>query len=259
MITIKKPEEIEVLREGGKRLATILDTLVAAIKPGMKTGELNDIAERMIAENNDSAPFLNYRPSGVARPFPASLCVCINEEIVHGIPNENERTIEQGDLVTVDLGLKHEGLITDSARTTGVGKLDKVSQELLWTTQEALAAGINAARGGGHVGDIGAAVQEVVSKTPFVIIEELVGHGVGYDVHEDPYVPNVGVRGEGPELKPGMVLAIEVMLAESGKGGIKFAPDGWTFVTPEGVRSTQIEHTVVITEGEPEILTLSKK
>ncbi|PCI28062.1 type I methionyl aminopeptidase [Candidatus Wolfebacteria bacterium] len=259
MITIKTNEEIEKLREGGKHLANILDVLESAVRPGMKTGELNDIAERMIAENGDTASFLNYRPSGVSRPFPASLCVCINEEIVHGVSNEDERTIKQGDLVTVDLGVTHDNLITDSARTVGAGKLDKVSQELLWTTTEALAAGIDAARGGGNIGDIGAAVQAVVKKTPFVIIEELVGHGVGYSVHEDPFVPNKGVKGEGPELKPGMVLAIEVMLAEHGSGGIAFAPDGWTYVTPEGGRSAQVEHTVVITDGEAEILTLSQK
>lgn len=254
-VTIKTAEEIEILREGGKRLAYILDELEKAVKPGVTTADLEDIAAKLISEGGDTGAFLGYKPQGAARPFPANLCVCINEEIVHGIPNEDPRTIQEGDIVTVDLGLTHKKLVTDSARTVTVGNVDKVGKELVWATREALMAGIDAARGGGHVGDIGAAVEAVIKKTPFVIIRDLVGHGVGYSVHEDPYVPNYGTKGTGEELVPGMVLAVEVMLAESGKGGIKVMPDGYTYVTPEGCRSSQIEHTIVITEGEAEILT----
>lgn len=257
MAAIKTAEELDSLREGGKRLAAILDELTAMVRPGITTDDLENKAVELIAAGGDTGSFLNYRPDGAARPFPANLCVCVNEEIVHGIPNEDPRTLKQGDIVTVDLGLIHNGLFTDSARTVAVGEIDQKAKEFIWKTDEALMAGIDAARPGNHIGDIGYAVESVIKKTPYVIIRELVGHGVGHAVHEEPYVPNFGKPGTGEEIVPGMVLAIEVMLAESGSGKIKLMPDGYTYVTDDGVRSTQIEHTVIITEDGPEIITLS--
>jgi len=255
----KTDAEIDILREGGKRLAQVLDVLEELVVPGVRTDALDLKAYELIVGIGDTPAFLNYKPEGTSRAFPASLCVSINNEIVHGIPNENPQTIQEGDIVGIDLGIIHDGLFTDSARTVIAGKGNERAKEIIAVTRKALYAGIDSARAGAHIGDIGYAVAGVVKPTPFVIIEELVGHGVGHSVHEEPLVPNVGVRGNGVALEAGMVLALEVMLAESGKGGIAIADDDFTYITDNGSRSTQIEHTILITtDGAPEILTLSK-
>ena len=254
MITIKSAEEIEVLREGGKRLAFILQEVAKAVKPGDLTSELNDLANELAKERGDIPSTLNYKPSGAKRAYPASICVSINDEIVHGIPNENPRILNEGDIVSLDMCLTHAGLVTDSAITVGVGKIDSVSQKLLNVTKEALYAGIKAAKGNKHTGDIGYAVERVAKANGFSIVEDLCGHGVGYSVHEDPYVPNFGERGRGDKLKSGMTIAIEPML-NVGKKEIFIEKDGYTFKTKDGSRSAHFEHTVVITNGEPEILT----
>lgn len=261
MGTQKTNEEIALLREGGARHASILDVLSEMVAPGISTQVLEDRARELIAEcEGDTASFLGYRPEGAPRPFPAALCVSINEEIVHGIPNEDPTILQEGDIVKIDLGLTHAGLVTDSARTVIVGQGDERAREFVAATRRALEAGIAAARAGNHIGDIGYAVESVVRATPFVIIEELVGHGVGYSVHEEPLVPNVGQPGTGMKILPRMVLAIEAMLAEEGDGRLSLGADGYTYSTADGARSTQIEHTIAITEnGAPEILTLSKK
>jgi methionyl aminopeptidase len=252
---LKSPEEIKILQEGGKRHAEILRALAAMVKPGLSTLQLEDEARRLIEEGGDKAAFLGYTPTGAKRPFPAALCVSINEEIVHGIPNENEKIIQEGDVVSIDLGLVHGGLITDSAVTVGAGNLDPETRELIRATQEALEAGIRAAQPGNHVGDIGAAVQKVAEKTKFALAENLAGHGVGYKVHEEPFVPNAGEPGEGEKLVPGMVIAIEPML-NVGSGAIKNTRDGYTIVTRDGSKSAHFEHTVAITEKGNIILTL---
>ncbi len=254
MITIKTKEDIEKLRVGGKHLATVLLRLKEATKPGVQTKDLDALAEKLVRDYGDTPAFLQYKPKGAVRPFPASLCLSINDEIVHGIPTENNRTLEEGDVVSLDMGLIHEGLIVDSAITVGVGDIDAKAKKLLAATEEGLYKGIKRALGGMRVGDIGAGVESVAVRNGFSIADELAGHGVGYKVHEDPFIPNFGVPGEGPLLKPGMVIAIEPMFNE-GTSEITFADDGWTIKTKDGSRSAHFEHTVLITEQEPEILT----
>ncbi len=254
MVTIKTKEEIAILKEGGKRLAFILDEVGKACKPGVSTSELNDLADKLARENGDVSSYIGYRPHGAKRAYPANICVSINDEIVHGIPNENPKILKEGDIVSLDMCLTHKNLITDSAITVPVGKIDEKTKKLLEVTKSALEAGINAARGGKNVGDIGYAVERVAKANGFSIVEDLCGHGVGYKVHEDPYIPNFGERGQGEKLKPGMVIAIEPMLNE-GRKEIKLEKDGYTYSTADGKMSAHFEHTIVITGGEPEVLT----
>ena len=255
MIKLKSKEEIEIMREGGKRHAEILRELAKLCEPGTSTLILEEEAIRMIKEGGDKSAFLGYTPSGAKRPYPAALCVSINDEIVHGIPNEAERIIRDGDLVSIDLGLVHKGLITDAAITVAVGATDDEARKLLDITRRALEAGIREAKPGNTVGDIGQAVSEIVDETKFSLAEDLAGHGVGYKVHEDPFVPNFGVSGDGEKLVPGMVIAIEPMV-NTGKAGIKLSKDGYTIKTKDGSRSAHFEHTVAITEKGNIILTL---
>lgn len=254
MITIKSDEEIEVLREGGKRLAFILQEVAKAVKPGVSTAELNELADSLAMERGDIPSTLNYKPHGAKRAYPASICVSVDDEIVHGIPNENPRILKEGEIVSLDMCLTHGGLVTDSAITVAVGKIDSAAQKLIDVTKEALFAGIKTVKGGGHIGDIGYAIERVAKANGFSIVEDLCGHGVGYSVHEDPYVPNYGERGRGDKLRPGMIIAIEPMLNE-GKKEIFIAKDGYTFKTKDGSRSAHFEHTIVVTKKGAEILT----
>jgi len=254
MITIKTQEDIDFLIEGGKRHAFILNELVKLIVPGVSSLTLEELAMKLIKKEGDRAAFFNYKPEGAKRPYPAALCVSVNEEIVHGIPNEIPRILIEGDIVTLDLGLVHNGLITDSAVTVPVGKVSAEDLRLITATEEALEAGIRAARGGNHVGDIGYAIEQVTKKYNLAGALGLSGHGVGYEVHEDPYVPNTGMPGTGAKLKAGMVIAIEPMLV-LGKGDIKLLKDGYTFVTKDGKKAAHSEHTIVITENDPIVVT----
>jgi methionyl aminopeptidase len=253
-IKYKTREEIEILREGGKRHAEILRALSEMVEPGMSTLVLEEEALRLVKAHGDKPAHLNYQPVGAPRPFPAVLCVSINDEIVHGIPNEAPRILNDGDIVSIDLSLIHKGLFTDSAVTVAVGKIDDEAKELLRVTMAALEAGIKAAQPGGHIGDIGEAISDVVEASRFHLAEDLVGHGVGYAVHEDPYVPNIGVAGEGEELKPGMVIAIEPMV-NVGSGAIRPMKDGYTIKTRDGSRSAHFEHSVAILEKGNLVLT----
>jgi methionyl aminopeptidase len=257
MITIKSKQEIEILREGGKHLAFILEEVGKMAKPGISTLELNDLVNKLAKEKGDMPSTLNYKPKGAKRAYPASICVSINDEIVHGIPNENPKILKDGDIVSLDMCLTHRGLVTDSAITVPIGKICNASKKLIKVTKEALYAGIKAAKANKHTGDIGYAVERVAKANGFSVVEELCGHGVGYSVHEDPYVPNYGERGRGDRLKPGMVIAIEPMLNEGGKG-VFIDKDGYTFKTSDESRSAHFEHTILITNGEPEILTKLK-
>lgn len=254
MITIKTKEDIQILREGGKRHAEILRALKAMVRPGITAKELDDEARRLIFEGGDTPAFLNYQPSGATRPFPACLCVSINDEVVHGIPNEKEKILKEGDIVSLDLGLVHKGLITDAAITVAVGKVAKGPEELLAATEKALYAGIKAAKGGKKIGDVGMAIERLALAHNFGVIEELSGHGVGYHVHEDPFIPNFGEAGTGETLKPGMVIAIEPMF-NLGSRHVVLDDDGYTYRTKDGKASAHFEHTILITKGEPEILT----
>lgn len=253
-IRLKSEADIKTLREGGRRHAQILRALKKMVRPGLSTEALENEARKLIEESGDKAAHLGYTPKGAPRPFPAALCISINNEIVHGIPNERPKTLEEGDIVSIDLSLVHKDRVTDSAITVGVGKIDEESQELLQVTEEALAAGVKAAQPGNHIGDIGAAISGIVKQSRFSLAEDLVGHGVGFSIHEDPYVPNVGKPGKGEKLVPGMVIAIEPMV-NIGSGAIKNLNDGYTIVTRDGSRSAHFEHTVAITEKGNIILT----
>lgn len=256
MITTKTKEEIEILREGGRRLAEIMKAISQRVAPGISSVELNDLAEKMAIDGEDKPAFLNYKPYGALRPYPASLCVSVNNEIVHGIPNEGDKILKEGDIVSLDMGLIHKGLITDMAITVPVGKIDDSAQKLIDVCKESLMKGIEAANGANTIGDIGFAIEKYVRPFGYGIVRELAGHGVGYKVHEQPYVPNFGRRGAGEKLKPGMVLAIEPMLNE-GTREIILDKDDYTYRTKDGKRSAHFEHTILITKKAPEILTKS--
>lgn len=242
------------MKEGGKRHAFILNELVKKVAPGISTMDLENLAKELIKEGGDTPAFLNYTPRGAKRAYPAALCVSINDEIVHGIPNENPVVLKNGDVVSLDIGLVHSGLITDSAVTVGVGKINEEDRKLIEHCKEALYKGIKEARGGNHVGDIGFAIESFIKPLGYGLCEGLAGHGVGYKVHEDPFVPNEGVRGEGELLKPGMVIAIEPMIT-LGTNKIMLSKDGYTYKTRDGSKAAHFEHTIAITEGEPIILT----
>lgn len=254
MINIKTKEEIEIMKEGGKRHAYILSELAKKVAVGISTLDLENLAKKLIKEGGDTSAFLNYTPRGAKRAYPAALCVSVNNEIVHGIPNESPLVLQEGDVVSIDLGLVHKGLITDSAVTVGVGKIKKEDLKLIKHCQEALALGIKSARGGGHVGDIGYTIESFIRPLGYGICQGLAGHGVGYKVHEDPFVPNEGKRSTGEVLRPGMVIAIEPMLT-LGTDKIVLSSDGYTYKTADGSNAAHFEHTVAITDGGPIVLT----
>jgi methionyl aminopeptidase len=256
MIQLKTKEDIAILREGGRRHAVIMAALRAMVRPGVTTKELDDAAARMIAEGGDTAAFFGYKPRGAKRAFPASLCVSVNDEVVHGIPNENNRTLVEGDIVSLDLGLIHRGLITDMAVTVPVGKVSSEASALLQTTERALMAGIRAATAGKRVTDVSTAIERVgraarggtspAAREGYGIVEELSGHGVGYKVHEDPFVPNY-VKGnqKGEVMQAGLVIAIEPMFNLGGKD-VTLDADGYTIRTADGSASAHFEHTILI-------------
>jgi len=252
-VIIKTPEQIKIIKEGGKILARVLSKTINMVKPGISTYELDQYAHKLIKEEGGIPAFLNYKPEGVAKAYPASLCVSVNNEIVHGIPNKN-KILKEGDIVSLDLGLKYKGLFTDHARTVAVGKISKKDQELIDNTKKALEVGILAARGGATVGDIGHAIESFVNRR-YGIVRELAGHGVGVKIHEDPYIPNYGKIGKGQKLIPGMIVAIEPML-NIGKDHIVSLDDGYTIKTADGSRSAHFEHTILITEDDAEIITM---
>jgi len=252
-IRYKTEEDIQKLRESGRINAQILREVAKKVKPGAKASELNAYAERLIDEAGVTAAFLGYKPAGVEIPYPASLCVSINEEVVHGIPTE-EKVLKEGDIVTLDLGISYEGMITDHAITVPVGVIDEESQKLIKATQSAINAGISALKLGGHVGDFGAEVMKVAEKNGFSLAEDLSGHGVGYSVHEEPFIPNEAEKGEGPELKEGLVIAVEPMLC-LGDGAVKCLSDQYTYITRDGRRAAHFEHTIAFTKKGVEILT----
>jgi methionyl aminopeptidase len=251
---IYSSEEIEILREGGKRLAFILNEVAKKVVVGAKVLELNDYAEQLIKEGGDKPAFLHYQPEGANFPYPASLCVSINDEIVHGISSNNRRELQDGDIVGIDLGLNHKGLITDMAMTVGVGNIGREDKKLIETTKQALFEGIKVAKTGNTTGDIGYAISKFAKPNGFGIVDDLGGHGVGKSVHEEPFIPNNARKGSGEKLKKGMVIALEPMLNEGTKK-IVLSDDGYTFKTADGGNSAHFEHTILITDGAPEILT----
>jgi methionyl aminopeptidase len=251
---IKSDTERENLIEGGKRLAAVLSALRAKTAPGVTTQELDDLAEELIRAGGDEPCFLGYTPEGAGRPYPATLCVSINDEIVHGIPNESVKVLKEGDIVGLDLGLTHNGIIVDAAITVPVGNINAESEKLLHATENALMAGIAAAVPGKHVGDISYAIQQEIEKADFKVVKELGGHGVGELVHEEPFIPNFGRPGDGELLEENMVLALEPISAV-GKAAVILAPDGYTFRTKDGSRSAHFEHTILLEKGGARIIT----
>ncbi|HRY62614.1 MAG TPA: type I methionyl aminopeptidase [Candidatus Paceibacterota bacterium] len=253
-ITIKKPEDIKILREGGKRLSYILGEIAKAVRPGVKQTELNDIAERLIIEGGDKPAFKGYRPYGAKTAFPAALCVSLNDEVVHGIPAN--QALSEGDLVSLDIGLEHKGLFTDMAITVPVGMIDSAAKKLIDVTKKSLEIGIKEVKDGAKIGNIGYAIEKFVKQYKFGIVRELAGHGVGYAIHEPPYVPNYGKKNSGLTLKEGMVIAIEPMVNEGGDA-IYEAEDEWTVKTEDASRSAHFEKTILVTKNGAEVLTPS--
>jgi len=252
-VIIKTKKQIEGIREGGKILARVLDKVAKKVAPGVSAYEIDKYAYDLIKKEGGIPAFLNYRPEGAPEAFPASICISVNNEIVHSIPTKT-KVFKEGDIVSLDLGLKYKGLFTDHAVTVPVGKISKKDERLLSDTKKALEIGIWAARGGATVGDIGNAIESFVNRK-YGIVRELSGHGVGVKIHEDPYIPNYGKKGKGQKLIPGMIIAIEPML-NIGKDDIVGADDNWTIKTADGTRSAHFEHTILITEGDAEILTV---
>lgn len=252
-ISIKTKEEIEILKQGGKILADVLKELSVLAKAGVSTGFLNQRAESIILARGGEPAFLNYHPPFMEKPYPATLCVSLNEVVVHGLPSE-KIILKEGDILKLDLGVKYKNLFTDAAITVGIGELTKEKQELINITKQALALAISEVKPGNHIGDIGFAIENHVESNGFYVIEILVGHGVGYAVHEEPNVPNYGKKGKGPELKSGMVLAIEPMVSLKTKE-VKLSKDGFGYETLGGSLSAHFEHTVAVTDTGHIVLT----
>jgi methionyl aminopeptidase len=248
VIQLKSAREIDVMARGGVILAAALDLLQREARPGLTTAQLDAMAEEFIRSHDGATPAFKGLYG-----FPGSVCISVNNEIVHGIPSK-KRLVVDGDIVSLDVGVKYEGYFTDSAVTVPIGDVAPETQRLLDVTREALEAGIAAALPGNHTGDIGAAVQGVVEAAGFSVVRELVGHGVGVTPHEDPQVPNYGKPKRGTKLAPGLTIAIEPMV-NAGSGATRTMPDRWTVVTVDGSRSAHFEHTVAVTEGGPRVLT----
>jgi methionyl aminopeptidase len=250
MIPIKNQREIEKMRVSCLAASTILDQVCSMVRPGVTTGEVDQAAADLMAEAGCRSAFLNYRG------FPGNICISVNEEVVHGIGGP--RKIQYGDIVKLDIGVIKDGWVGDTATTVPVGVIDHQVQRLLTVTEEVLLKAIPYATDGRRLGDLSAAVEAEVVANGYSVVREFVGHGVGRNLHEEPQVPNYGRRGTGPKLKPGMVLAIEPMV-NMGVSGVKILPDGWTVVTADRKPSAHFEHTVLVTKGEPEILTWREK
>ncbi|MEA2701678.1 MAG: methionyl aminopeptidase [Candidatus Parcubacteria bacterium] len=238
--------------EAGKRLAEVLVRLEKAVAPGKTTGELDALAEELIRAGGDTPAFKGYTPEGAAYPFPAALCISVNDEVVHGIPGG--RVLTEGDIVSLDLGLVHKGFVMDAAVTVPVGNVDAASSALMEATRAALDRAIEAARPGNRIGDISYATGKAFQGTEFSVVKVLGGHGVGRNVHEEPYVANDGHPGTGPEIVSGMVLALEP-IANAGKAGVLIDNDGYTYRTRDGSRSAHFEHSILIEEEGTTILT----
>jgi methionyl aminopeptidase len=249
MIPIKRPAEIESMRRSGAAVAEILDTLMASIQPGITTGDVDAQAAALIRARGGKSPFHGYRG------FPGHICISVNEEVVHGIGGR--RKLLYGDLVKLDVGIVLDGWVGDTAASVPVGAVSPEVTQLCQQTEVALAAGIAKARSGNRLGDIGSAIEKAVSQGGYSVVKEFVGHGVGRSLHEEPQIPNYGKSGTGPLLKPGMTLAIEPMV-NMGRSDVRILADGWTVVAVDGKFSSHFEHTVLVTEGEPEILTCRK-
>lgn len=246
MILLKRDSELATMRKGGRILAETMALVSEAIRPGVTTDELDAIADRFIRKNGATPSFFGYKG------FPKAACISVNEEVVHGIPGG--RVIEEGDIVTLDFGVFFEGFHTDSAWTFGVGAISRDAQRLLNVTRESLMQGISKARVGSRVGDVSAAVQKYVEGNGYSVVRDLVGHGIGKRLHEEPSVPNFGKAGRGDLLKAGTTICIEPMV-NAGREQVVTLADDWTVVTKDGTLSAHFEHTVAVTPDGPWLLT----
>ncbi|MFA6047962.1 MAG: type I methionyl aminopeptidase [Parcubacteria group bacterium] len=251
MIIIKTQEEIEKMREGGHKLAEIMDEIGKAVRPGQNTHEIDELSRRLIFDIGGIPIFEGY--GGPENPYPGAVCASINHEVVHGIPRK-DRILKEGDVLKIDIGMKYRNLITDMARTFPVGKVSPEAWKLMKATRESLNMGISKLKAGAKLSEYSQAVESYVRANGFSVIRELVGHGVGYELHEDPQIPNYTSNAKDIILKEGMTLALEPMI-NVGTEKIKLQKDGWTYVTADGKLSAHFEDTIVITKGGVEILT----
>jgi len=246
MISIKTEEEISIMAEGGRRLAGITRELEKQVRPGIKTSELNELAEELISKAEGKPSFKGYDG------FPAAICVSVNEEVVHGVPSERE--LKNGDIVSLDLGMKYKGYHSDMAVTVPVGNISPETHRLIRVTKKALKRGINKVRPGNTFGDIGNTIQRFVESQGFGVVRDLCGHGIGRELHEDPQILNYGKRGSGEEIKEGMVICLEPMVTV-GDWSVKRSPDGCGFQTRDGSLSAHFEHMIAVTKHGCRILT----
>lgn len=247
-VTIKSAREIERMREAGRILSITHEELSKALKPGMTTWDIDHLGEEIIRSYGCIPSFLNYNG------YPASICVSVNDEVVHGIPSK-KRFLEEGDIVSLDAGVIYKGYHSDAARTYGIGEITPNAGQLIEVTRQCFFEGIKFAKSGNHLGDISAAIQKYAESFGYGVVRDLVGHGIGANLHEEPEIPNFVQRRRGIILRPGMTLAIEPMINE-GTPEVEWLDDDWTVVTEDGSLSAHYENTILITEGEPEILSL---
>ncbi|WP_230398263.1 type I methionyl aminopeptidase [Novisyntrophococcus fermenticellae] len=248
-VSIKTAREIELMRHAGMLLEKVHDELEKAIKPGISTWDIDHLGEEIIRSFGCIPNFLNYNG------YPASICVSVNDEVVHGIPNKNH-ILEEGDIVSLDAGLIYKGYHSDAARTHAVGEVSDEASQLMRVTRQSFFEGIKFAKAGNHLHEISSAIGNYAESFGYGVVRELVGHGIGTHLHEDPQIPNFACKSRGIRLQPGMTLAIEPMI-NIGRPEVVWLDDDWTVVTEDGTLSAHYENTVLITEGEPEILTLS--
>lgn len=249
-VTIKSAREIELMRKSCSILSGVFDGIAEALRPGMTTKDIDILGEKLIRDAGCIPNFKNYEG------YPASICVSVNDEVVHGIPNK-KHVIKEGDIVSLDAGLIYKGYHSDMARTFGIGTVSKEAQLLMDRTKQSFFEGIKMARAGNHLFDISAAIDDYISQFGYGIVKDLVGHGIGTKLHEDPQIPNFRQKRKGILLQPGMTLAIEPMI-NAGGWEVAFLDDDWTVVTQDGSLSAHYENTILITDGDPEILTLGK-
>lgn len=249
MVSIKSEREIELMREAGKILARVHEELGKALKPGMSTLDVDKLGERIIRGYGCIPSFKNYNG------YPASICVSVNDEVVHGIPDKHHY-LKEGDIVSLDAGVIYKGYHSDAARTHGIGEISPEAQKLITVTKQSFFEGIKFAKAGNHLNDISSAIQAYAEGFGYGVVRDLVGHGIGSHLHEDPEVPNFSQKRRGVRLRPGMTLAIEPMI-NAGRYDVAWLDDDWTVVTDDGSLSAHYENTVLITDGEPEILSLS--
>lgn len=247
-VTIKSGREIDLMREAGRLLEIVHDELGKAIRPGISTKDIDRLAEKLIRSYGCIPNFFNYQG------FPASVCVSVNEEVVHGIPRE-DHILKEGDIISLDAGLIYKGYHSDAARTYAVGSISPEAEKLITVTRQSFFEGIKMAKAGNHLYDISNTIDAYVTAHGYGIVRDLVGHGIGTKLHEDPQIPNFAQKRKGLLLQPGMTLAIEPMI-NMGTGDVRWLDDEWTVVTADGAYSAHYENTILITEGEPEILTL---